>query len=151
MLTLCIGILLVAIYTVVLCIKNKCIPPSISETFYLGGKYWFTATLFVSSILIAMGLLDLSYEPWQFISFLTAAGMALVGAAPHFHDYEHKIHYAGAITLLVGSQIWICLFSSPWILVAWLSALVWFKTKQRMFWCEILCILTVAVSLFFIK
>ena len=70
------GIFFVVVYTTIMCIHMKCIPPSISETFYHGGGVFFTITLFVSSILITMGLLDLSDgSPWQFVSFFTGAGI----------------------------------------------------------------------------
>ena len=54
------GLLLVLMYTAIMVSKCGYIPPSISETFYLGGGYWFTITLFAASLLITAGLLELT-------------------------------------------------------------------------------------------
>lgn len=152
MLLVYLGILIVLIYTITLCVKNKTIPPSVSETWYMGGKHWFTITMFIASFLVIAGLLNLTEgSNWQFISFLTGIGMAFVGAAPEFHEeFAGKVHMGGAIALLAGSQLWVTLFSTPWCLLCWLPAIWWLTTPQKVFWCEMTAIASVALSLLFV-
>lgn len=84
--------------------KSKHIPDSISDTYYERAGNWFTIIMFVASLLLIIGMLDISEGSyWQFVSFFTGAGMALVGAAPKFKTGERVIHYLGASVLLVGS------------------------------------------------
>lgn len=146
------GLLLVLMYTAIMVSKCGYIPPSISETFYLGGGYWFTITLFAASFLITAGLLELTEgETFQFVSFLTGAGMGFVGAAPHFHDSEKTIHYIGAFVLLIGSQLWLSLFVSPWCLLLWLTSIFWIFGDKKMFWCEMTAIFSVGFGLLFLS
>lgn len=145
------GLMLVLIYTTFMIARCGYIPPSISETFYLGGGYWFTLTLFVASFLITAGLINLTEgETFQFISFFTGSGMAFVGASPHFHDSEKIIHAIGACVLLVGSQLWLSMFVSPWCLLLWITSLFWIFGKNQIFWCEITAILSVGVGMPFL-
>jgi hypothetical protein len=142
------GILFVVIYATIMCIKIGGIPPSISETFYHGGGIWFTITLFISSFLITAGLLILSEgSPWQFVSFFTGAGMGFVGAAPHIHTEERKIHAVAASILMSGSQLWICLFGNPWTLLCWIFLPFYWKKYSKIFWIEITCISSIGLTL----
>lgn len=146
-----IACIIVFIYLLIMLCKIKMIPSSISETFYLGGGYWFTVVMFIVSFLIVAGMLDLTEgSNWQFLSFLTASGLAFVGAAPHFHDSEKVIHYVGAAFMLIGSQIWISIFSSPLILLTWVLSIFWIRNKNSVFWAEITCIFNLMFSLFFL-
>lgn len=143
-----IGLLIVSIYTIIMSKKLKGVPPSLSDTFYLGGGWWFTITMFVSAIPIMMGLIELAFgTPWQFLGFLSGIGMVIVGGAPHFHEYEHTIHMTGAFILVTFSQLWVWVFTSPWCLLFWLTAFLWWNTRQRVFWLEMTCLLSVAIGL----
>lgn len=147
-----IGLLLIIIYVSIMCYKIKSIPPSVSETYYLGGGNWFILTLLVSSFLITAGMLNITDGSiWQSVSFLTGSGLAFVGASPKFREeMEHTVHYTGALILLVGSQLWTFLFGSNYIFLLWIPVIYWGFTKQRVFWCEITCLLTTLLTILFI-
>ena len=145
------AIFFIFLYTIVMIVKTKQIPSSISETYYMGGGVWFTITLFISMFLLGSGLFELSEgSNWQFLSFITAAGMGFVGAAPQFHDIEKTMHYSGAITLITGSQLWLIVFSNPIVLFIWLSSILWTRSEKMMFWCEITALLSMVIGMFFI-
>lgn len=147
-----IGLFIIVIYTIIMCLKIKRIPTSISATYYLGGNIWFTIVMFIAGFCITGGLLNLCEgSAFQFIAFLTGAGIVFVGGSPLFRDeLEGKIHYAGAITLLVGSQVWLGIFSIPWVFLFWIPSIIWIFTSKRMFWCEITCITTILIGLLYI-
>ncbi|MDR2890767.1 MAG: hypothetical protein LBV18_04085 [Alistipes sp.] len=96
------------------------IPASVSETFYLlpKGKRWlFTAFCWAVSIVIAPWL-DATPENWQFLAFLSVAGLCFVGTAAQFKDdFVARVHYAGAGLCAVASQLWIFIVTGLW----WLS------------------------------
>lgn len=145
------GFLIIVIYVIIIIAKIKFIPSSLSETYYLGGGNWFTIILFISSFLIISGLLMLSEgSKFQFISFLCGSGLALVGAAPKFREGEKLIHTVGASILLFSSQLWILIFSSPFILLNWLIMFLIYKTEKNIFWMEMICLINVSLALLFV-
>lgn len=142
-----IGIGLIICYTLFMIFKTKHIPESVSDTYYEGAGNWFTIVMFTAALLVIIGMLDMTKGSYlQFISFFTGAGMALVGAAPKFKTGERLTHYLGAGTLLVGSQIWLILFGNPWVLLIWLSTPLWIKSNKKIFWCEVICLLSVLLG-----
>lgn len=99
-----IGLGIVICYTLYMIARTKHIPDSISDTYYEGAGDYFTIVMFIASFLLIAGMLEITKDSyWQFVSFFTGSGMALVGAAPKFKTGEKFIHYLGAGTLLVGS------------------------------------------------
>lgn len=144
--------IIVLTYVFIMIIKTKSIPSSISETYYLGGGNWFSIVMVVASFLMTSGMLNLTEDDnWQFLSFLTGGSLLFVGLAPQFHqEFVKNVHYAGAITLLTGSQIWIMIFSSPYVLLTWLLSIFWLKSSKKLFWVEMTCIINLLLSLIFI-
>ena len=148
MITFYIGIGLVICYTLFMILKTKHIPESVSDTYYEGAGNWFTIVMFIAALLVIIGMLDMTEGSYlQFVSFFTGAGMALVGAAPKFKTGERLTHYLGAGTLLVGSQIWLILFGNPLVLLIWLSTPLWIKSNKKIFWCEVICLLSVLLGI----
>ena len=91
--------------------------------------------------------------------------MFFVGSAPNFKDdYESKIHSAGAIICIAGSQLWVALNLWPMLLV-WLAYVgytalsiakekegtFWYKFYQSkpMFWIEIAALLSTYFTVLF--
>lgn len=148
MITFYIGIGIILCYTLFMIFKNKHIPDSVSDTYYEGAGNWFTIVMFIAALLVIIGMLNMTEGSYlQFISFFTGAGMALVGAAPKFKTGERLTHYLGAGTLLIGSQIWIIIFGNPLALLVWLSIPLWWKDKRKIFWIEMICLLSVLLSI----
>lgn len=142
-----IGLGIIACYILFMITKTKHIPDSISDTYYEGAGNWFTIVLFIASFLLIAGMLEMTKDSyWQFVSFFTGAGMTLVGAAPKFKTGERLVHYTGASVLLFGSQMWILLFGNPLALLVWLTAPLWWKDKRRIFWIEMLCLLSILMG-----
>lgn len=92
--------------------------------------------------------------------------MFFVGSAPNFKDdYESKIHSAGAIICIAGSQLWVALNLWPMLLV-WLAYVgytalsiakekegtFWYKFYQSkpMFWIEIAALLSTYLGILFL-
>lgn len=138
---------IVTIYLLFSIIKYKQIPESISDTFYLGNKQWFTFTMVVLGFLVCATLIPVTLELYQFTIFLTGAGLLFVGAAPHFKDeFEKKIHFGGAFIFGLFSQIWASLYCSPWLLLTQLFLIPLWKTNQRTFWIEFICIINIILA-----
>lgn len=154
----------ISAYTTAVCIKQKGVPYSISATFYkLKHPYWFMATMWLTAGLLMYPVLETSKADTEGWAFAACAGMFLVGVAPNFKDRtEGKIHTAGAIMCIVGSQLWVA-FNAWYMLVVWLAYLgytalfvvkekeagFWYKFYQSkpMFWIEITAIISVYITI----
>ena len=146
MTTLIIGVSVLVIYLAFCIIKDKQVPPSISETFYLAGKWMFTFVMFAEAILLSMSLIPMSPANWQWLAFVGSGALGFVGSAPYFKDkFEHSVHYAGAITFAVGTQAWVAIVASPWVLLTFIPAaiLALIFRKQWLFIGEITCVINV--------
>lgn len=158
------------IYIIVVLIKFRSIPPSISETYYrLKHKAFFGWTMFISAISLMPVIIDISEETYQIFAFLACAGVALIGTSPKFKDerLESKVHEIGAIALLVSSQTWVAL-TNPLLHLFWVPIVVYViislvkrKTKhvslrtqfskiKLLFYVEVVAIVTTYSSVFLI-
>lgn len=160
-----ISMLVIAAYAAAVCIKQNGVPASISATFYkLEHPYWFLATMWMTAGLLMPAILEISKPGTEFLAFLACVGMILVGAAPHFKEsFEGKVHIAGAILCIVGSQAWVaCNFA--WCLLVWIAYIIYtiimmvrhvpdsfisdFLWTKPMFWIEITALVSVYLSCF---
>ncbi|WP_148479865.1 glycosyl transferase [Parabacteroides johnsonii] len=160
-----ISMLIIAAYTVAVCVKQKGIPYSISATFYkLDHPYWFMATMWLTAGVLMPVILEVSKPDTEWMVFIACTGMFLVGAAPNFKDgFEGKVHTAGAVLCLAGSQLWV-IFNCPWALMIWLVWLVYtviymsrhvsdsiisdFLRVRPMFWVEVVALVTTYLAIF---
>lgn len=157
------SILVIALYTLACCFKFHSVPNSISATFYrLNHPYIFTLAMWATAGLLMPVVLEVSKEWSEWMAFLSCAGMMFVGAAPAFkQELEGKVHTAGAIICVAGSQLWVacncawCLFA--W--VAWLVYTVWkmsksesyyfvgaFLSTKPMFWLEVTALVSTYIA-----
>ena len=142
-----IALSIISLYLAYIFIRYRQIPVSISDTFYLGANWLFTAVMWIIGFTTAASLINITSETYQFLPFLIGAGLLFVGAAPHFkEDLEGKVHTGGAIVFGIASQVWASIYFTPWLLLTWLTVPIWFKTKQRTFWAEILCIINIIIA-----
>lgn len=160
-----ISMMIIATYTAAVCIKQGGVPNSISATFYkLAHPYWFMATMWLTAGLLMPAILEVSKPNTEFLAFLACAGMFMVGAAPNFKDeFEGKIHTAGAIMCIAGSQLWV-MFNCGWCLMVWAAYLIYtivmmtrhvsdsiisdFLYTKPMFWVEIAALTATYLSIF---
>lgn len=110
-----IGLATFLIYVIAIIIRFG-VPSSLSDSFYLLKKayseyklvpYLFTLVLWITSFTILPVWLEYSNESIQFLAFFAAAGLALVGAAPVFHNpFTHFGHVVGAWLAAVCGTLW---------------------------------------------
>lgn len=112
------SLLTILAYTVTMVIKEG-VPYSVSDTYYsLEHKWAFSVSVILSALLLMPAAFQASTESSEFLVFLFTAGQCLVGTAPHFKGWQHKLHIAGAVLLLVCSQVWVGL-NHPIVLITW--------------------------------
>ena len=160
------SILVIAAYTTAVCVKQGGVPNSISATFYkLEHKYWFMATMWLTAGLLMPAILEVSKPNTEFLAFIACVGMFLVGAAPNFkEESEGKVHTAGAILCIAGSQVWVAC-NMAWCLMVWavylIGTLIYmtqnevtddlradFMDTKPMFWVEVAALVATYVSVF---
>lgn len=107
-----ISLSIILTYVGVMVYRNG-IPYSVSDTYYsLEHKWTFSVSVILSALLLMPVAFQTSTESSEFLVFLLTVGQCLVGTAPHFKGWQNKLHIAGAILLLVCSQIWVSLNNS---------------------------------------
>ena len=157
------SMLVMAAYAAAVCVRQKGVPASISATFYkLRHPYWFLATMWLTAGLLMPAILEVSRPGTEFLAFLACAGMMLVGAAPNFkEEFEGKIHTAGAVLCIVGSQAWVA-FDCGLCLFVWVAYLIYtvvmmtrhvsdsivsdFLRTKPMFWVEVAALVSTCLS-----
>ena len=112
----------------------------LSDLYYKIG-YWFTVVMFAISVIT----LPFALRTWDSIfSFLMCAGIAFVGAAPHYKGSEHDIHYVAAMTSAVCSVVWVTNVNPWWLLTLCLAAVAAvIDRRRRLLWMEIACFVSV--------
>lgn len=152
------SLLTIAIYTVVMVIKEG-VPYSVSDTYYSleQHKWAFSVAVILSALLLMPAAFQASTENSEFLVFLFTAGQCLVGTAPHFKGWQHKLHIAGAVLLLICSQIWVGI-NHPIVLITWIPYLIFtliavFRSKRGfvpylldtkpLFWIEVVSFINI--------
>ena len=150
------AIVLLTVYILAVCIINKEIPSSLSESvFYLpktGAWVWMLVIAGVAFLSVPT-FIEKVNESIQFLAFLSCAALAFVGACPLVGSFgnidkstgTYTIHMASAFACGVLSQIAVFI-SNPWLILCWLpwvSAFVWIskdeKWRTATFWAEMTC------------
>lgn len=157
---------IILIYLIVLVIKEKKIPYSISETrYYLDNPIWFTVIMvFISYNLLPL-IVSVTPENYQIFAFLSMIGISFVGVADDFRRDESvdMIHTVFAIISFICSQIWIGLLI-PKLLLIWIPLLIYlivkfikyrsinkiFEYTSIKFWAELIAIMSIYLALLFL-
>lgn len=160
--------LLVA-YTLILCVVNKHIPDSLSQSvFFLPPSTSWLWTLVIGFFAFAImpSIIDKTPENWQWLAFISCAGLMAVAFAPLLpaketltqdgdkvidkSDIGYKVHMVGAFTAAIGSQVLMLVCQWP-ILLCWIPFVGYFAYlirmhllpwRTRVFWAEMTCFLT---------
>lgn len=159
---LIIALLLMYSYIITAAIINKGIPDSISHTSYIWEKdcnhkgdahkyYGFTLYCLITVALVFYPWITSTCETWQFLCFLSCAGMLTAGCSPNFKEgTENKIHYTGAVIAVFSLITWL-LINSYFITVAIASIimliLILIKRTSWTLWVEIVWITTLIITL----
>lgn len=160
--------LLVA-YTLILCVVNKHIPDSLSQSvFFLppSASWLWTLVIGFFAFAIMPAIIDKTPENWQWLAFISCAGLMAVAFAPLLpakesltqdgkkvidkSDLGYKVHMVGAFTAAIGSQVLMIVCQLP-ILLCWIPFVGYFAYlihmhqlpwRTRVFWAEMTCFLT---------
>ncbi len=157
-----VAITLLFAYTLTVCVVNRGVPSSLSATVYtlppMGAWLW---TLIIGAVagLTMPVIIERTEDTWQFLAFLSCAGLLAVAICPLIPDkgdMTYRIHVGGAILSAVASQVLVAI-ECPWLLlgwVLWLAAFIWFSKehvwKQQIFWAEMTCF-AITFSLCFVQ
>lgn len=153
--------LLVA-YTLIICVVNKHIPDSLSQSvFFLpqSASWLWTLVIGFFAFAIMPSIIDKTPENWQWLAFISCGGLMAVAFAPLLpgkessdgidkSDLGYKVHMIGAFTAAIGSQVLIAR-CQPLVLLCWIPyiiAFIWItkdhKWRTKVFWAEMVCFLT---------
>ena len=98
-------------------------PESISSTSYLSKEKFgttlpFTMICVVCSVCLLPAWISVSPTTWEFLTFLTCAGILFAGSTPLYReDLAKTVHYAGGIVAFVCGLLWL-LATCQWISLA---------------------------------
>ena len=139
------------------------VPQSLSMTFYLfqEKKKWTRIFFPIMMISIAFLLLPAWLEisvlsSLQFLSFLAAAGIMFVGAAPAFKSsgLENIVHMTSAIVAAIFALLWVILVSKLWwVILVWsaIIGLIMLVTKtvksSYIYWLETIAFMSTFTSI----
>lgn len=162
-----ISILLLVGYTLVICVANKQIPDSLSQSvFYLSPKVTWIWTVIIALVAFTVmpPVIEKTPEHYQFLAFIACAALAFVAVCPLMPEKDavtedgeviidksimaYRIHMVAAVICGVCSQILIAL-CCKWLLLAWAPWAIAFviitangKWRTATFWAEMVCFAT---------
>ena len=136
-------------------LKIRCIPASLSDTYYLlGNTPLFTVALFAMALTILPPILSVTAESWQAVAFFCPAAIAFVGAAPQFKGVDSAVHKISALVSAACGILWALLLSGAWwtvpssvAIVAGLAYLTKTLQSSKVWWLEMVAFISVYSSL----
>lgn len=149
--TIIIAITILVIYTVTLCVANKSIPNSLSQSVFMlspSASWLWTLVMGFVAVAVMPKMLEVSGDNWKFLAFLSCIGLifvALCPLSPRKDGIEYEVHMTGAWMCAVSSQILMAVCNS-WLMlmwVPWVIAFIWItkdsKWRTKVFWAEWTC------------
>ena len=163
MMLVLLSFILIAGYVFAMIKRERCIPYSISATYYaLSHRFWFGLCMIGGGVLLLPTAFDASTENSRFLVFLAVTGIVILGVFPNFKTEDKTPHIFGAAMALFLSQIWVACNSPYWLLL-WLLFFVYLTISIRrnrtgnfisdligrkpMFWIEVISLLTVYLTI----
>ena len=106
MMTIIATIILVAYLAYAYCKVG--IPYCLSDTAYTVGKGIFASAMIAVAICLWLPMLNTTADKWQFLIFLSFAGIAILAVSPYKDsDFNYKLHYVGTcITMVAVLSLW---------------------------------------------
>ena len=139
------------------------VPKSLSMTYYLFKdkietlRFLFPAMMTMLTVFLMPCWLEISEgSPFQFMAFLSAAGVLFVGAAPAFKSssLENAVHQWSAYICAAAAIAWICLVTPYWwiiLIVLGIIALLAIVTKtvksSYIYWLEMVAFISTFISI----
>ena len=84
------------------------IPYCLSDTAYTVGKGIFASAMIAVAICLWLPMLNTTADKWQFLVFLSFAGIAILAVSPYKDsDFNYRLHYVGTcITMVAVLSLW---------------------------------------------
>lgn len=150
-----ISLLLILGFTVWACIRIGYMPDCLSRTYYLLPSHgWiFQAAMIAGGIALLPAWLEVSPTAWQFLAFLSCAGIMFVGAAPMFlRKPQTAIHYTATVIAALSAMVWsVFAVSYGWIALTVLlltaTGLTLKLPKKALFLFEMAAFMTVYINI----
>ena len=153
-----ISIVVFAVYVTAILAKFKTVPESLSNTYYMLGKWGplFTLMMFTCAFTILPPMLELTNPNFQFVAFFCPAAICFVGAAPNFKkdQMECKVHVVSAWISAIAGLLWVAFLTPYWwtipiaiIVIGLLSSLTKSIKSAKTWWLEMVAFLSVYSTL----
>lgn len=128
------------------------LPISISDTYYKLEKKWLFPTFLGVAILTGLApMFELTSESYQFLAFLTLAGLMFVAAAPAFkEDLESKVHCAGALVAGASCLTWLILQGGTPLIAIAVTSVALLDRKRWCFYLELGLLLNMYLMLIYL-
>lgn len=151
------SLLILAGYLTAILLKYKVIPNSLSNTYYMLGKWGFVFTLvmFVIAFLILPPMLEVTNIMFQFVAFFCPAAICFVGAAPNFkEEMEGKVHTIAALISAISGLLWVAFLTKFWwiiLICIIICGILAYRTKtietSKVWWLEMIAFGSVYLAL----
>lgn len=142
-----IGFLIILGYILVVVLKEKKIPESISAIVYSYGKLGriiFTLVMFTSASLMTPYLFEICGDEFAILALSITFGFFGVGCSPLIDGERNTFHYVSAILMGISSQFMIWSLE-PMILLLWTPYVVYTLWQEysgkNMFFAELVMII----------
>ena len=143
-------LILTVLYFVRFGIKHKVLPPSLSETSYITGKYWFMGYCF-STLLLMPPMFELVSPNLQFCVFLMFGGLMMAGASPLFKEgTEKSVHSISALISFAGFLVYMCVEMDWWLRLLYLVpvfGLTKLKPQSFTLFAEMMAIIAICIMM----
>ena len=127
----------IILYLFLVISESREVPESLSATYYLmkDNGWMFQALMVFCGIGLLPSWMDVSSDDWQFLVFLSCAGIVFTGIAPAFKlKLEGAVHYSSAVVCCVSAIVWI-LLEGMYPVVLWWGLIGWMLYLQYGRWC----------------
>ena len=124
---------------------------SVSETAYVIPRWAFSIWIVAVGMLLLPGLIEHLHGGAEWVGFLLALGLLLVGGSSCYKEEMTVLHYIGGIMAVVCASF-VTVVDCPWLFWGWflyLVAMVWKPSVYWLFWAEVtVFVLMIAAMVF---
>lgn len=132
----------IILYLFLVISESREVPESLSATYYLmkDNGWMFQALMVFCGIGLLPSWMNVSSDDWQFLVFLSCAGIVFTGVAPAFKlKLEGAVHYSAAVVCCVSAVIWLLLSGNYPIVIWWsfICMMLYLQFGRWCFWLEV--------------
>lgn len=131
----------IILYLFLVILESREVPESLSATYYLmkDNGWMFQALMVFCGIGLLPSWMDVSSDDWQFLVFLSCAGIVFTGVAPAFRlKLEGAVHYSAAVVCCVSAVLWMLLEGMYPVLLWWgvIGLMLYLQFGRWCWWLE---------------